>query len=368
MPWGLHPPRSWSRVQRPFAAVQTRSCCGNFARRSPANHWRWRSRCSPICWLEAYRRIRRRGRWWRWWGARRAMRISSPSGAVWSATSRSVRQRRPRRWCDCRRAQWLRSRRRRRARGRPWSRHPAHRDVPEPHDRVIGARARLAFAFGVASLIATPALDAQLYVGVDLSGAVVHYDGFLSASALSVSPSLVLDGAHGSVAARASVLTFETGRTSVQGTLAGATFLHLSDRMFAELSGEGGSSTYSSLAPIVHGVGRVRVHLFTGDATGLWVAGSGGGVHYEAVQRGLWVASAGAWTRVSPALLSATVSRSAVGDTAYTDIQGNLLWERGALQLTGNAGVRAWSVGGGRGVYGEMGATWWLGHALGVMV
>jgi len=164
------------------------------------------------------------------------------------------------------------------------------------------------------------------------------------------------------------VLTFETGRTSVQGTLAGATFLHLSDRMFAELSGEGGSSTYSSLAPIVHGVGRVRVHLFTGDATGLWVAGSGGGVHYEAVQRGLWVASAGAWMRVSPALLSATVSRSAVGDTAYTDIQGNLLWERGALQLTGNAGVRAWSVGGGRGVYGEMGATWWLGHALGVMV
>jgi hypothetical protein len=55
-----------------------------------------------------------------------------------------------------------------------------------------------------------------------------------------------------------------------------------------------------------------------------------------------------------------------VGDTSYTDAQANILWERGPLQLAGDAGVRAWSVGAGRGVYGEAAATWWLGdsHAL----
>ena len=221
---------------------------------------------------------------------------------------------------------------------------------------------------GVASLIATPALGAQVYPGVDVSAATVHYDGFLSANALSISPSLVFDGTHGSLAARATVLSFETGHTSVQGALAGATFLRLTDRVHLELSGEGGSSSYRSFAPFVHGVGQLRLHLLTGEATGVWAAGAGGGVHYESVQRGLWIGSMGAWTRVWPALISASVSRAAVGDTAYSDVQANVLWERDALQLTGDAGVRAWSVGGGRGVYGEVSATWWWNRSLALVM
>ncbi|HEX5438290.1 MAG TPA: glycogen-binding domain-containing protein [Gemmatimonadaceae bacterium] len=222
------------------------------------------------------------------------------------------------------------------------------------------AGARLAVALGVASILAAPALCAQTYLGVDVSGATVHYDGFLSSGALSVSPSLLLVGSGGTLAAQATLLRFQSGHTSVQGVLAGATYLRLGDRLLAELSGEGGSSSYRSFSPFVHGMAQFRLHLLTSRSTGVWAAGEGGEVRYQDVRRGLWTSSAGGWMRVRPALLSAAVSHADVGDTTYTDVQGNLLIERGPLQLTGDAGVRAWSVGAGRGVYGEVGATWWM--------
>jgi hypothetical protein len=58
----------------------------------------------------------------------------------------------------------------------------------------------------------------------------------------------------------------------------------------------------------------------------------------------------------------------AVGDTAYSDVEGRGRWRRGAFDVEGSAGARVASRGGGSGVYGDVSAALRLTPWAGLLV
>jgi hypothetical protein len=212
----------------------------------------------------------------------------------------------------------------------------------------------------VAAFFLAPArgLPAQAMGSLDIGYAGVRYDGFLPSSAGSVSPAFQYTRGGLLVAGRGSLLRFESGHQSLQGSLASSLFTPPS-RIRLELSGDAGLSRYASFASFSHLLGGPRLHL-TGRRQGAWIGANLGNATFGAVHRPVTVLTTGVWThRVSATwLLTTTVTR--VGDSAYTDIEGTTHYRRGPLTVDGLLGVRAWSRGGGHGVYGEASAAYRL--------
>ena len=210
-------------------------------------------------------------------------------------------------------------------------------------------------------------LPAQLASSLEAGAAHVTYDGFLPSAAYSMSPALSVEGAQASLAARGSYLVFQSGNRSVQGSFAGSLFVPSSGTWRGELAVLGGVSTYEQFARYGYVHARARAHLL-GRREGLWLGATGGHSDLGSASERVWQLAVGGWRQLAPATVAVSAGTSRIGDTTYTDIEGTAALMRGAIQLDLSSGVRGWSRGGGRGVYGEAVGTAWLSRHFALVV
>jgi len=220
------------------------------------------------------------------------------------------------------------------------------------HRRRAWAAATLALAW----LATASALASQTSASVDAALSRVEYDQFQPSWAASVTPAVEYDRGWTSIAARGTLLRFESGHRSLHGSLVASTFAPLAGPARLELGVLGGASRYFDFASFSNLVARARVH-FLRPARGIWVGGSGGRATFGRLGRAVAVAEAGAWLTRSPASLTISATKAWVGDTTYTDLEGVARYLGNGVELEGVLGARVWSRGAGRGVYGEASAT-----------
>lgn len=197
---------------------------------------------------------------------------------------------------------------------------------------------------------------AQGVASVDFGFSDVRYDGFLPSTAASVSPAFRFTSDRVLLAGRGSLLRFESGRQSLAGNVAFSAFSRPFGQVRGEVSGDAGGSQYADFESFAHLLAGPRVH-FAGRRAGLWVGAHLGSAALGGVRRAVRVLTTGAWARRFSATWVLTTSVTRVGDSSYTDIEGTTHLRRGPVLFDGLIGERAWSRGGGHGVYGEASAA-----------
>ncbi|MFN2572221.1 MAG: hypothetical protein ABR537_11545 [Gemmatimonadales bacterium] len=216
--------------------------------------------------------------------------------------------------------------------------------------------ALIAFACGAA---AYPARS-QTAVTVDAGVSAVHYDGFLSSSAGSVTPAVRWEHPRGSLSARATYLRFESGRYSLGTSVNGFWLAPIARHWRGELGFDAGASDYANVANFSHGAVDARLHVSDAGRGG-WIGAAVGRASLGAGVRPFTVVAAGAWLLRSHITLLASLDRSFVGDTTYSDLRSAARVQRLGVLFEAAVGARVLSRGGGRGVYGEGSATVPLG-------
>lgn len=213
------------------------------------------------------------------------------------------------------------------------------------------------------------AAPGQVTPGLDAGIAAVKYDGFLLSGAASIAPSMRWDHPRGRgfVSARGTYLRFESGNRSLDASMRGSWFTPLSRSWRGELGLGIGASDYASIAHFSHGIVDARVHLMDRDRGG-WFSTSVGRSSFGAGPRPVAVLAIGGWLLRSGASVFASLDRSFVGDTAYSDLRSSARLQRGKLLLEGTVGGRFLSNGAGHGFYGEGIATLPLGATTALIV
>jgi hypothetical protein len=208
---------------------------------------------------------------------------------------------------------------------------------------------------------------AQVEAGLDVAASVVKYDGYLASGAAALTPSVVWQSPRMALAASGTFLVFESGNTSVHGLLSASAFSPAVGRLRLEIAAEAGASSYATFARFSHGLARLRAHLL-GSRWGLWAGPLAGSFSRGNGPRSASGLTAGWWWRAPVGAAQVSWTRVAIGDTAYSDLQGRARWQRGAFDVNGSAGVRVASRGGGSGVYGDVSAALRLTASLALLV
>jgi hypothetical protein len=200
----------------------------------------------------------------------------------------------------------------------------------------------------------TPTLEAGI--------SAVKYDGFLISGAASLTPSVRWDHPRGRgfVGARGTYLQFESGNRSLDISTSGSWSTPLARHWRGELGLAAGASDYASVTRFSHGVAEARIHLIDAGRGG-WISAAVGRATFGAGARPVSVVAMGVWLLRTDLTMFASLDRSFIGDTAYTDLRSSARWQRGKLSFEGTLGARVLSRGGGRGVYGEATTTLPLG-------
>lgn len=232
--------------------------------------------------------------------------------------------------------------------------------------RQRAARRLLTVSIACAAAWAAPCA-AQVEAGLDAAASLVKYDGYLSSGAAALTPSVSWQSPRTALAARGTFLVFESGNTNLQGLLTASAFSAPLGRLRVEGAAEAGASAYAGFARFAHALGRVRVHLL-GGRWGVWTGPVAGRVSRGDGAHGAWGVSAGWWARGPAGALGAAWTRVAVGDTVYSDLEGQVRWRRGALDIEGAAGARVASRGGGTGAYGDVSAAVRLADGLALVL
>ena len=211
---------------------------------------------------------------------------------------------------------------------------------------------------------------AQTSATVDVGVSSVRYDGFLPSAAGSLTPVLTWERPRAAVTARGTYLRFESGRRSLQGLIAASIFTPpslLPHRWRGEISLSAGGSSYADFASFWHATGEARLH-FVAPGRGAWIGGAGGRTSYGSAPRPVAVAGIGVWARRAQVTVAASVTRSFVGDTAYSDVGSTIHANRGRFEVDGSLAARVSSRGAGHGVYGEASTTYTLGERVALFV
>jgi hypothetical protein len=74
------------------------------------------------------------------------------------------------------------------------------------------------------------------------------------------------------------------------------------------------------------------------------------------------------WARRAQVTVAASVTRSFVGDTAYSDVGSTIHASRGRFEVDGSLAARVSSRGAGHGVYGEASTTFKLGERTALLI
>ncbi len=202
-------------------------------------------------------------------------------------------------------------------------------------------------------LAVAPALSAQGTGSVNIGASWVDYEGFLASGAMFVSPTLQYDSPSLSLGAAGSYVVFESGNRILQGLAAGAWRTRLRGRFRAELSGAAGINVYEDYPGYGHLLGRARLHL-SGSRSGGWLGGAVGQSYLGSGSATPFEFELGGWMVHSGIAASLVAKRTWIADTAYLDVVGTGRWRDDDIEVNGSLGFRAWSDGGGGGVYGEM--------------
>jgi len=186
----------------------------------------------------------------------------------------------------------------------------------------------------------------------------VTYDGFLSSAAFSLAPTVRWDHPRGRgfIRLRGTYLGFESGRHSLDASLNGSWFTPLARQWRGELGMAAGASQYADIASFSHGQVDARLHRMGRDR-GIWLGATLGRSSFGRGARPATVVAMGLWILRGDKTMFASLDRSIVGDTVYTDLRSSGRWSTARLVLEGVLGARVWSRGGGRGVFGEGSAT-----------
>jgi len=112
---------------------------------------------------------------------------------------------------------------------------------------------------------------------------------------------------------------------------------------------------------------EARLH-FVAAGRGAWIGGTGGRTSYGGVPRPVAVAGVGVWARRSWVTITASATRSMVGDTAYSDVGSTIHASRGRVGIDASLAARVSSRGAGHGVYGEASTTLSLGDRTALFV
>lgn len=208
---------------------------------------------------------------------------------------------------------------------------------------------------------------AQVTATLDLSVSTVRYDGFLPSGAAALTPSIRWERRGAALSAQANYLRFESGNTSLQGSVTGSLSTAPTHRWRGQVLATAGASSYAKFASFHHTIGEARLHRL-GQRSGAWVGGLVGRSSLGGAPRPVTGLAIAAWIQSAGAQLFASATRAFVGDTAFSDLEAAARVRRGALVLAGYAGARTWSRGGGRGVYGEGSATLTLTDRLALVL
>jgi len=216
---------------------------------------------------------------------------------------------------------------------------------------------------------AVPVAQAQVSPALDAGISYVRYDGFLPSGAVSLAPSVRWDHPRGRAfaSARGTYLRFESGNRSLDFSTRGSWFAPLARRWRGELGLGFGASDYASIAHFSHGIVDARVHLTDRDRGG-WVSTSVGRSSFGAGPRPVAVLAMGVWLLGPAVTMYASLDRSFVGDTAYSDVRSSARLQRSGITLEGTLGARMLSNGAGRGIYGEGSAMVALGRTTALIL
>jgi hypothetical protein len=234
---------------------------------------------------------------------------------------------------------------------------------------------------GVAARPARAQFGTLVTGSLDIGGASVAYDDFARVSVFSLTPSVRVQGARSMFAARGAYSRFESGSTSLQGSLAGSVVSPAFWNVRGELFGTASATRYRDLPAASNVTALGRLHWAT-EGGGVW-----GGVGAGFVAQGpylpdpLMQLDLGAWRRIGRTVysLSATPTWLGRGDPVdsplprpigrldYTDYVAAMRWQHPGAEFAASAGKRA----GGRsdGIPGarhwlETWTTVWLGRHL----
>ena len=222
---------------------------------------------------------------------------------------------------------------------------------------------------GLACGVSVHPLSGQVTANVEAGISDVQYDGFLASGAASISPAIRWEHARGRgfLSVRGTYLRFESGRRSLDGSATGSWFTPLARHWRGELGAAAGASEYANIASFSHGQVDARLHVMGGDRGG-WIAATLGRSSFGGGARPVTVVALGMWLLRADKTMFVSLDRSLIGDTAYTDLRSSARWRRARVVFEGVVGVRVWSRGGGRGVFGEGSATVTLGPQAAIVL
>jgi hypothetical protein len=233
--------------------------------------------------------------------------------------------------------------------------------------RTRGAAAALGAGIAIAPLDGG-AQQTQVTGSLDVGAATVAYDEFVRSSVGTLSPTLRVEHGRANFFARGSYSRFESGRSSLEGTIAGSVISPALRGFRGELFGLASNTRYSRLKNAATNLMVVgRVHLASA-VRGAWV-GSGIG----AVSQGFFFPDdimqldAGGWVRVGEATLTAQAVPTRIGATRYTDFVFVGRWEPSRAELTATAGYRDGARASGASRWAELGGALWLSSHVAIV-
>jgi len=210
-------------------------------------------------------------------------------------------------------------------------------------------------------------LASQVSGTLDLGATDIRYDLFRPSTALSLTPTIAFDRGWTSVAARGTLLRYQSGHRDLHGSVLASTFSPAFGPLRVEVALDAGASRYLAMPAFSHVFGAADLHYFAANR-GLWIGGSTGPTAFGGADGHAASVAAGTWVTGPVATLTLTATYSAVGDTSYTDFVGASRVARGRWELDGRLGARVWSTGGGHGVYGEAAVTYTPLRHVGVVL
>jgi hypothetical protein len=205
-------------------------------------------------------------------------------------------------------------------------------------------------------------------VALDGAATRIAYSDGTPATGLSIAPSLQFVRPWQSFIAGGAVTRFPGDVWSVQGNLAGSTYLGGFAGLRPEIEGRlrgtrhedgGGSSDFAAAA---------RLHRF-GATRGFWVGASGGRSWDGVDWRGTIAGEGGGWARVGAGTLSLALTATRINDELrFAEAESAYRMDYGSLELVAFGGLRHWFRPGDAAAEGWGGASvaWWLGEHLAV--
>lgn len=202
---------------------------------------------------------------------------------------------------------------------------------------LIGTSGVLVCALMLASTAATAQ---RVQSSIAVGGVNVRYDDAFAVTALSLNPTIAVQGAHALLAGVATLSSARAGGWSAQGQLAGSAFTPAVGPLSAEFTGLAGGSTHADGT----GTGQAQVigraHA-SGNRGGAWI-GAGAGRAWDGLAwRPSRVSEVGTWFQVANVRVTASYAPTAVADTLrYSDTQFSARLRMPRVELDAFLGLR----------------------------